>query len=284
MNPTQTDQEAREIVDTRRGIHGIIGASVLIVLMLSGLLLAATTDPINTPMTVLWAVCLTITCVGMRIMIGKTNQTTAALRSFARYIPARQALTILKACEPAKLESSPRTVAVLFSDLQGFDKLVRELESREVGDLLNHYFMALVAVLDASGASVDKFMGDSLLAFWDSDDAAAQATKAVREVLATFDDWNAERAKRGEPELETHFGLSFGEVELGNFGSPIRMNYTIHGDVVNTAARAMNACGKHGVRVLGTAALREASADAAWRSVGALELAHRGEVELYTLS
>ena len=99
----------------------IIGASVLIVLMSIGVIAAFTRDSIDHLVAWILAVSLTITCVGMKIMVGKTNQTTAALRSFSRYMPASVALRIMQSKEPATLTSEAKSLAVLFTDLADFD-------------------------------------------------------------------------------------------------------------------------------------------------------------------
>jgi|GEM_PF-6321579 len=276
------DVDARAEVDKRRGIHGIIGASVLIVLMSIGVIAAFTRDPVDQLVAWILAVSLTITCIGMKIMIGKTNQTTAALRSFSRYMPASVALRIMQSKEPATLTSEGKQLAVLFTDLADFDKHAKDMDATQLREMLDSYFAALLGAFDASGATIDKLMGDSVLAYWEEPSAAITGVRDAQTALAKL---NAERKSAGKPHFETSYGLSFGEVQIGNFGAPQRMNHTIYGDAVNTAALLTSAASNHASRVLITDEFADAVGDqSALQSAGAVEIRNRGEIKAWTLA
>jgi class 3 adenylate cyclase len=138
----------------------------------------------------------------------------------------------------AQLGGEQRRVAVLFSDIRGFTALSEHLNPDQIAALLNDYFTEMVEIVFALGGTVDKFIGDSLMATWgaphrrpDDADRAMQAAVRMQRALARR---NAEAS--GGRELAIGIGLNAGEVFAGPIGSDRRLDYTVVGDVVNVAA------------------------------------------------
>jgi len=153
-------------------------------------------------------------------------------------------------------------VAVLFSDIRGFTPLSESMRPDDVAALLSEYFGAMVECVFRNGGTLDKFVGDSVMAQWgaplsapDDPDRALHAAVEMLDALAALNaKWRGER----RPELQVGIGLNYGEAFAGNIGSERRLEFTVLGDVVNTAARLCAAAGPG--EILLTDALRRALA------------------------
>lgn len=129
--------------------------------------------------------------------------------------------------------------AIWLSDLKGFTELSDSLPGDRLIALLNEYFDALVAPIEAEGGEVLKFMGDGLLAIFPlrPDRPAARVSAAARDAVGRLATRNAQRKTAGEPVLATRISLHIGHVDYGNIGSQRRLDFTVIGPAVNLAAR-----------------------------------------------
>jgi adenylate cyclase len=136
-----------------------------------------------------------------------------------------------------------RHVTVLFSDVRGFTTKAHEMNSQELVAQLNEYFSAMVECVFRFGGTLDKFIGDAVMAVWGnarSAGPAADARAAVACGLAMFEELarlNARWAAQGRPQFQIGVGINSGPVVVGNIGSPQRMEFTVIGDAVNVAWR-----------------------------------------------
>jgi adenylate cyclase len=169
------------------------------------------------------------------------NSMVAALGRFATYIPKTLVRRMLAEGVTAGVSSRERDVTVMFTDIAGFFKLAAGQPAVEVANFLNRHFALLGGCIEASGGTVDKYIGDGLLAFWgaperrpDHAERACRAARSIREALARE---NAERRSRGEEPIRVRIGIHSGGVIAGNIGWEGRMNYTLVGDTVNVAQR-----------------------------------------------
>jgi adenylate cyclase len=139
--------------------------------------------------------------------------------------------------EGADTSGDIRRVAVMFVDFRSFTAAARVRSPREVVERLDGAFAILVEILDRHGGIVNKFLGDGFLALFgapiETRDAAQHAVAAAREMLDAMDEVNRESSWP----LRIGIGIHFGEVVVGNIGSPRRKEYTVIGDTVNFAAR-----------------------------------------------
>ena len=149
----------------------------------------------------------------------------------------------------AALAGDRRPVAVLFTDVRGFTPLSEHLAPEHIATLLTEYFTEMAECVFRHGGTLDKFLGDGLMALWGAPLAAAddvdRALRAAVEMVAALDELNVRWTREQRPTLAMGVGINYGEAFAGNIGSARRMEYTVIGDVVNTAAR-LCACAKGG--------------------------------------
>lgn len=147
--------------------------------------------------------------------------------------------------ERSGLIGERKIVAVLFSDLRGFTTFSENAEPSQVVERLNQYFDRMVTVITAHGGTVDKFMGDAVMAVFGGlkplPNAATAALDAALAMRVALMDLNREWAARGLMPLDNGIGVSYGEVLQGPIGSAQRKEFTVIGDIVNTAARLESA-------------------------------------------
>jgi len=132
-------------------------------------------------------------------------------------------------------------VTVLFADLAGFTALSEKLSPEEVSSILEGYFTHAVEAIFEEGGTLDKFIGDCVMAFFGAPvaqpDHAQRAVRAALKILAALDTWNADREAGHEPALSMRIAINSGPVVVGDVGSNRRVDYTVLGNTVNVAAR-----------------------------------------------
>ena len=169
------------------------------------------------------------------------NDMTVALRWFESYVPKALVRRLVRRTEGGDFPSVERELTIFFSDIAGFTAMSERLGAAEAAALLNHHIALIVPAIEATGGTVDKFIGDSVMAFWGApkrqDDHAERALRASLATGAAIAADNAARRALGQPPIRVRIGLHTGRVLVGNIGAPGRVNYTIIGDAVNVAER-----------------------------------------------
>ena len=134
-----------------------------------------------------------------------------------------------------------RRAAVVFTDIRSFTSMSERMTAEEVTAMLNEYFEVMVDIVFRHGGTLDKYLGDGMMALFgvpkEADDAAAQAVLCGLEMQLALRSLNRNRQARGEDPIAMGVGVNFGEVVWGALGSRKTMDYTVVGDVVNTASR-----------------------------------------------
>jgi adenylate cyclase len=134
-----------------------------------------------------------------------------------------------------------REITMLFSDLQGFTSLSERMSSQEICSLLNRYFGVVFPIVFKYGGTIDKLMGDGMMAYfgWPQQDAdhAARAVRCAVEIQAALAEWQQSPEMRDAPPLRTRIGIHTGEATVGQIGFGERREFTVIGDVVNVASR-----------------------------------------------
>ncbi len=132
-------------------------------------------------------------------------------------------------------------VTVLFADLAGFTALAESMPLEQVADVLSGFCGRVADAVFAEGGTVDKFMGDCVMAFFGAPvpmpDHASRAVQAALRIHSLMARWNRDRVPTGLPALQARIGLNSGPVIVGDIGSPTRSDYTVIGNTVNVAAR-----------------------------------------------
>jgi adenylate cyclase len=207
---------------------------------------------------------------------------------FAQYVPRAVVDRLVAQPEQLRLGGVAREVTVMFTDLDHFTTLSEQLTAEQTVELLTAYFNAMTPLVHATGGTVDKFIGDALMAFWGAPlDDPLHAEHAVRTALAmqaAMPALDEQLRERGLPPLQMRIGVHTGRVVVGNVGSVQRFSYTVIGDAVNLAARLEEANKALGTRILvsgATAALLPA--DIALQALDALQVKGRSElVQVFT--
>ncbi|MFN4134261.1 MAG: CHASE2 domain-containing protein [Novosphingobium sp.] len=183
----------------------------------------------------------------------------AAQREFAqgalgKYLPRSVASEIMRNPERLSLHGEKREIFCLFSDLEGFTKLTHAVEPEVIARLLNDYLDRLSGVVLEYGGTLDKFVGDAVVAFWGAPiaypDDGERAVKAAWAMYLAGEEFR-KAAPAGVPRIgRTRVGVHYGEAVVGNFGGEGRIQYTALGDAMNTAARLEGANKALGTKVL----------------------------------
>jgi adenylate cyclase len=168
------------------------------------------------------------------------NGMIRSLSSFAAYVPRDLVKTLVTTGQVARLEGSTRRITILFSDVAGFTSLSEQLAPNDLVRRLGAYLSEMATTIGREGGTVDKFIGDGVMAFWNApEEQPDHAVRAVRAAMSCQKRLADLRRLPGEAEraLPTRIGLATGEVVVGNIGSVERMNYTVVGDTANLASR-----------------------------------------------
>jgi adenylate cyclase len=165
---------------------------------------------------------------------------------FEQYVPSHVADGPQTASQTEEREVDEVEATIMFTDLEGFTNLSERLEAKELVIFLNEYFSAVTAIVVSHQGTVDKFIGDSVMAIWQHKEGvnSSQAVAASLEIAATSSSF-AQRAKAlYGSHIRTRIGVNTGKVIVGPIGSPQRLSYTAIGDQVNLASR-LEGANKH---------------------------------------
>jgi len=161
--------------------------------------------------------------------------------NFERYFAPNVAADIAQQGEAIRTGGERRPTTVLFSDIRGFTAIAEGMGTDAIAQFLSEYFTEMVEVIFEHGGTLDKFIGDAIMALWgapiahtDDPDRALRAALAMQRSIARL---NERWASQGRPEIGVGIGINHGEVFAGNIGSHRRLEYTVLGDPVNIASR-----------------------------------------------
>ena len=184
---------------------------------------------------------LAYAATGAAVRAVGSEQRRFAQSALGKYLPRDIAAQILK--DPAKLSltGEKRALFTLFTDIEGFTILSHELPPERVATLLNAYLDGMSDIVLEHGGTIDKFIGDAVVAFWGApiarDDDGDRAAAALFRMIEFTRDFSARHDEAGKPLGRTRVGLHYGEAIVGNFGGEGRLSYTALGDAMNCAAR-----------------------------------------------
>ena len=168
------------------------------------------------------------------------NTLGTMMSEFTQYVPRKLVARIISSGVEAK-RPVEREITIMFTDIVGFTSISERLSAAETALLLNRHFDALANIVGATGGTVDKFVGDGMMAFWGAPEAdhdhAGHAVEAARSIAVAISADNQSRRDLGEPALRLRIGIHTGRALVGHIGGGDRQSYTVVGDVVNIAQR-----------------------------------------------
>ncbi len=172
--------------------------------------------------------------------------------TFARYVSPNVLTTVLN--HPPELGGTRREATMLFSDVRGFTSMSEKLTAHEVVEILNEYLTQMVDVVLVHDGTLDKFVGDAVMAVYgspmDQTDAPLRAVSTAWYMHLRHELLKEKWVRDGKVPFEIGIGVNTGEVVAGNMGSPSRMEFTVIGDNVNLAARLESATKEAGTKIL----------------------------------
>ncbi len=194
------------------------------------------------------------------------------LEVFGRYVSRSLVQRIMHAPNSTGMRGVRRDITVMFTDIEGFSRISEGLQPEVLTRRLSYYFEALGAPISANNGTIDKYIGDSIMAYWNApetdEDHLAHACRAALEVAAASrklaDKWHS----RGRPVFRTRIGVHTGPAVVGNVGTRERINYTLVGTVANQASRLEGLNKAYGTDILVSGEVAGAVADRfIWRLV-----------------
>jgi class 3 adenylate cyclase len=157
---------------------------------------------------------------------------------------------IKKGEDPTSFQPKAKDISVLFSDIRNFTTLSEGLDPFQTVNILNKYFDEMNRFIAENNGEIDKLIGDCIMAIFDSPDNSVEAAIAMRRQLNIFN-----QANNLPMQLNNGIGINYGEVVLGNIGSISKMDYTVIGDIVNSASRLESLTKHYGVSIIISEAL-----------------------------
>jgi adenylate cyclase len=169
------------------------------------------------------------------------NKMVEALSAFSTYVPRALVAKLIERGAEESGRPAEAELTIMFTDIAGFTTRSEAMSAAETAAFLNDHFAALGNVIEACGGTIDKYLGDGLLAFWGAPepmpDHAARACEAARQISAVILERNKQAKETGGIPVRMRIGIHSGPTTVGNIGAASRVNYTVVGDTVNISAR-----------------------------------------------
>ena len=180
---------------------------------------------------------------------------------FGQYVPPELVEEMSRDPENYSMAGRKAELTVLFSDVRGFTTISEGLEPDQLAALMNEYLGAMTVVVRRHRGTLDKYIGDAIMAFWgapvDDPEHAKNAVLTGLEMHVALDELNKDLLARGWPELKIGVGVNTGTMTVGDMGSPVRQSYTVMGDAVNLGSRLEGITKQYGVGMIAGESTRE---------------------------
>jgi len=209
------------------------------------------------------------------------------LEVFGRYVSKTLVQQVMRSPESSGVGGVRRDVTVMFTDIESFSLLSERMEPEILTERLSRYFDALGTAISANKGTIDKYIGDSIMAFWNAPepdpDHVANACRAALQAAAASNRLRERWKARHRPTFRTRFGLHTGRAVVGNVGARERINYTLVGPVANQASRLEGLNKVYGTEILASGEVVQLTADRfLWRHIDRIVAAGTTEAhEIY---
>ena len=173
---------------------------------------------------------------------------------FGQYVPPELVDEMARNPEGYSMNGRKAELTVLFSDVRGFTTISEGLQPDELASLMNEYLGAMTTVVRKHRGTLDKYIGDAIMAFWgapvEDPEHARNAVLTALEMQQALVDLNQRLKAKGWPELRIGVGVNTGTMTVGDMGSPVRKSYTVMGDAVNLGSRLEGITKQYGVGII----------------------------------
>jgi len=190
---------------------------------------------------------------------------------FGTYVPPELVDEMVKDPDSYSMKATSRELTVMFCDMRGFTKMSERMEPVQLQELLNGVFSKLTSLIRSNQGTIDKYMGDCVMAFWgapvETSEHARRAVKAAMEMANAVRDINLDHSAKGLPEIGIGIGVNTGVMCVGDMGSNIRRSYTVIGDAVNLGSRLEGLSKTYGVDIVVSETTRKLAPDFAWQEL-----------------
>jgi adenylate cyclase len=176
------------------------------------------------------------------------------LKSFSKFVPVTLVKQLIASGTGAELGGEKRRLTMMFTDIEGFTTISESMPTEALLQHISEYLDNLTTIILDQSGTVDKYIGDAIMSFWGAPvadpDHEIHSCRAALLCARRLQTLNAKWLSEGKPELRTRFGISSGDVSVGNMGSSERMSYTVLGDAVNLASRLEGINKYYGTRII----------------------------------
>ncbi len=190
---------------------------------------------------------------------------------FGTYVPPELVDEMVKDPDSYSMKAASRELTVMFCDMRGFTNMSERMEPTQLQALLNDVFSRLTGIIRGNRGTIDKYMGDCVMAFWGAPvemaNHAELAVKTAMEMSRAVHDINEEHKAKGIPPIGVGIGLNTGTMCVGDMGSDIRRSYTVIGDAVNLGSRLEGLSKVYGVDIVVSETARKQATDFAWQEL-----------------
>jgi adenylate cyclase len=224
--------------------------------------------PLATTLVMLAAMLLLNMSYGFFIEGRRKKQIT---NLFGQYVPPELVIEMARDPKSYTQAAENRQMSVLFSDVRGFTTISERLDPKALSSLMNEFLTPLTHIIHKKHGTIDKYMGDAIMAFWGAPvpdaEHAKHALEAGLEMINKMHDLSKELQERGLPEMKIGVGINTGVMSVGNMGSEFRMAYTVLGDAVNLGSRLEGITKQYGVNIIVGEETRAAVPDFLYRKL-----------------
>lgn len=234
------------------------------------------------------ALAMALTAFGLNMSYGyfvESRSKRELAQLFGTYVPPELVDEMVKDPDAYSMQAANRELTVMFSDMRGFTKMSETMEPTQLQGLLNGVFSRLTQVIRSKRGTIDKYMGDCVMAFWgapvETPSHASLAVHAAREMAQAMQDINREHREKGLPEVGIGIGLNTGSMCVGDMGSDIRRSYTVIGDAVNLCSRLEGLSKTYGVDMVVSESTRLLAPEFAWQELDRVRV--KGKAEAVTI-
>ena len=231
------------------------------------------------------AIVMTVLAFTLNMVYGyfvesRSKRDLAAL--FGTYVPPELVEEMVKQPEQYSMQAANRELTVMFCDMRGFTAMSELMEPLQLQALLNDVFSQLTHIIRSHRGTIDKYMGDCVMAFWGAPVAiqghAHSGVQAALDMEHAVEKINQSHQQRGLPKIGIGIGLNTGIMCVGDMGSDIRRSYTVIGDAVNLGSRLEGLSKHYGVQIVVSESTRVQAPDFMWQELDRVRVKGKAQV------